>query len=66
MSLKSNKLLQELAKGSKLVSIDLDISSIEAPEPDVLDAFLMEEATDQFIKSHQHSNHATTAKQDRR
>lgn len=66
MSLQSNKLSKELAKGSKLTPIDPDISSVEAPEPDVLDAFLMQEATDAFIKAHQHSIHGTFDKQDRR
>lgn len=66
MSLQSSKLSKELAQGSKLVPIDPDISSVEAPETDVLDAFLMQEVTDAFIKSHQHSNHVTADEQDRR
>lgn len=66
MSLQSNKLPKKLAKGSKLTPIDPDISSVEAPEADVLDAFLMQEATDAFIKAHQHSNHVSADKQDRR
>ena len=66
MSLQSNKLSKELAKRSKIVPIDPDISSVEAPEPDVLDAFLMQEATDAFIKAHQHSNRITADKQERR
>lgn len=52
MSQKSNKLPKELVKGAKLVPIDPDISSVEAPEPDVLEAFLMQEATDRKIREH--------------
>lgn len=66
MSLQSNKLPKKLVKGSKLTPIDPDISAVEAPEPDVLDAFLMQEATDAFIKAHPHSIHVTTDNQDRR
>lgn len=59
MSLKSNKLPKELVKGAKVTPIDPDISSVEAPEPDVLDAFLMQEATDKFIRDHVHVTHIT-------
>ncbi|WP_125707981.1 hypothetical protein [Lacticaseibacillus porcinae] len=52
MSHKSTKLPKELVKGAKLVPIDPDISSVVAPEPDVLEAFLMQEATDLKIREH--------------
>lgn len=59
MSQKPEELPEGLARGSKLVPIDPDISSVEAPEPDVLDAFLMQEQTDAFIKAHVHVTHIT-------
>lgn len=66
MSQKPEELRADLVKGAKVTPIDPDISSVEAPEPEVLDAFLMQEATDEFIRNHIHVTHITTDKKDRR
>lgn len=52
MSQKPIKLPAELVKGATLKPIDPDISSVEAPEPDILAAFLLQEAIRNHGQSH--------------
>lgn len=49
---KETKSEEFLSPDATLKPIDPDISTVDAPEPDVLAAFLLQEQTDQFIREH--------------